>query len=192
MVVFLGWKTQTSSLNDTCHVQVEKVTIENRLYDAGHHSNPFMKSFGVVTINPVEKVQGAIWAESEQVMGRDRFRFTGFGHHKQLGQDGHSFKINRVCPQNLNHKIKIKVKKKGSEIIHWIFDRFLGFTHLHEREIIVDNQSQKSCRSEKKFNAERVVIAIVGGLEFEINKIKCGIGCTDEEDLKDVEKNEID
>jgi hypothetical protein len=47
-------------------------------------------------------------------MGRDRFSFTSFLHHKQLGQNGHRFQIDGESPQDL-HQAELMVEHKGQQ-----------------------------------------------------------------------------
>jgi len=52
------------------------------LDDAGTDGNEIVKSFVVVSVDPVEQVESSIHAQSEQIMAGDRFSLSGFTDHK--------------------------------------------------------------------------------------------------------------
>lgn len=48
---------------------------------------------------------------------------------------------------------------------------------------MVDKECQASNWDDQEFHPESVVVAIVGGLEFNVDQVNCGIGTCDVEDL---------
>lgn len=87
-------------------------------------------------------------------MGSDGFGFSSLADHEQLGQDGHRLQVDGECPQDLK----------------W-------------REIMVDKEGQTSHGHYQEFNAECVVVAVVGCLEFHEHQVDGGIGRANEDAL---------
>lgn len=85
-----------------CHVKVEEVTIENSLDDPSHDGNHVKEALKVEPPDPVEEVEGAIDAQTEQIVGSDGLGLAGLANHKELRQDGHRLKVNGKGPQNLS------------------------------------------------------------------------------------------
>lgn len=56
-----------------------------------------------VTPNPVEDIQGAITAETEDVMGCNVLDLSGFLQQIELWQDGNSFEKDGECPDNFKN-----------------------------------------------------------------------------------------
>lgn len=49
-------------------IEIEEIAVENRLNDTCEDSNPVMKSFHVVSIDPIEEIESPIGSKSKQVM----------------------------------------------------------------------------------------------------------------------------
>lgn len=82
------------------NVQVEEVAVENGLDDTSDDSDHIVETLAVVSINPVEDVEAAVGAETEQVVAGDRLGLARLAHHKKLWQNCDRFQINGKCPQN--------------------------------------------------------------------------------------------
>jgi len=65
----------------------------------------------VVAINPIQYVESAVAAKSEQIVTCDGLGMTGLADHKQLRKYGDSFEVDRKGPQ-----------------------------YLHERKLMIDNE----------------------------------------------------
>ena len=71
-------------------VEIEEIAIENSLDASGNDGDDVIETFAVVSEDPVEDVEATIGAESKQVVASNALGFSGLGHHKKLGQDGHT------------------------------------------------------------------------------------------------------
>ena len=91
------WWALTSS-----DVQIEEVSVEHSLDDAGDDSDGIEELLDVVAVHPVEDVQRAVGAEGEQVVRRDSLRLASLGQHEQLWHDRYRLQVNAECPQHLN------------------------------------------------------------------------------------------
>lgn len=69
--------------------------------DPGNNGNSIVVTFPVVSINPIEEIEGPVRTEGKKVVRRDALRLAGFAHHKQLRQNSDRFQINAERPQNL-------------------------------------------------------------------------------------------
>lgn len=63
-------------LNTFGNIEVEKVAIQDGLNDPSNYSNPVLEIFAIITVDPVEDVEGTIGAQSKQVVRCDRFSFS--------------------------------------------------------------------------------------------------------------------
>jgi len=117
----------------------------------------------VVSVDPVEDVECTVGAQREQIMRGDGFSFARFGYHEELGQDGDGFQIYREGPQ-----------------------------HLHHRHAMVDQHRQAGDWNDDEFDAECVVVRVVGSPEFDENEIAGSDGGDDEDTFHDcvVERDE--
>jgi len=78
------------SLENFGDVEIEEIAIENSLDASGNDGDDVIETFAVVSEDPVEDVEATIGAESKQVVASNALGFSGLGHHKKLGQDGHT------------------------------------------------------------------------------------------------------
>ena len=85
-------------------VQVEEVTVQDGLDNAGHHSNEVEEALEVEAPDPVDEVQGAVEAQEEQVVGGDGLCLPGLADHEELRQDGHRLQVDGEGPQDLREK----------------------------------------------------------------------------------------
>jgi len=150
----LSWKHNLLPSHDLGHVQVEEVAVEDSLDNSCDNCDDIIESFEVVAVNPVEDVESAVGTESKQVMGGDGLSFSGFGHHEELGEDGHAFQIDGESPKN-----------------------------LHDTELMVQDKGEDSNRSEEEFHTEGVMIAIIGSFEFHEHQVDSASCAGDEENL---------
>jgi len=60
-------------------------------------------TFNVVSVDPVEDVEETVDAESEEVMRGNRFGFSGFLDHEELGKNGHRLQVDGERPKDLHH-----------------------------------------------------------------------------------------
>ena len=84
-----------------CNIQIEEVTVENSLDAASHDGNQIKESLKVVTVDPVENVEGAVGAEGKQVVAGDRLGLARLADHEELRQDGHRLQVDGERPQDL-------------------------------------------------------------------------------------------
>jgi len=56
----LSWKHDLLAGHHLGHVQVEEVAVQNRLNDASHDSDDVIEAFEMVTVDPVEDVEGTV------------------------------------------------------------------------------------------------------------------------------------
>lgn len=63
------------------------------MHDAGQDGDKIIEIFGIVTVDPVEDVESAVGAESEQVVTGDRLGLARLADHEQLWQDGHRLQV---------------------------------------------------------------------------------------------------
>ena len=70
-------------------VEVEEVTVEDRLDQACHDGDEVKEALEVVAPDPVEEIERAVDAQRKQVVARDGLRLARLAHHEQLRQDGH-------------------------------------------------------------------------------------------------------
>ena len=71
-------------------VEIEEVAVEDGLHTTGNNGDDVIKAFAIVSVDPVEDVEATVGAESKQVVASNALGFSGLGHHKKLGQDGHT------------------------------------------------------------------------------------------------------
>ena len=67
----LSGEGELLALEHLGYVQVEEVAVEDGLNDAGNDGDEVEEALRVVAVNPVEQVQAAVQAESEQVVSGD-------------------------------------------------------------------------------------------------------------------------
>ena len=82
-------------------IKVEEVTVEDSLDHTGHYGDHVKEALKVETPDPVEEIQGPIQAQTEQVVGGDRFGLAGLADHKELRQDCHRLQVDGECPKDL-------------------------------------------------------------------------------------------
>lgn len=68
------------------------------MHAASHNRNDVIEAFEVVSVHPIEDVEGAVHAESKQVVRCDGLCLASFRHHEQLGQDSQRLQVNREGP----------------------------------------------------------------------------------------------
>ena len=159
-----SWKNNFLARHHLGDVQVEEVTVEDGLDDPGHNGDGVVEILVVITVDPVEDVETTVGAESKEIMAGDRLRLPGLADHEELGQDGHALQVDGEGPEDLHHA-----------------------------ELVVEETSQEGGRSQEELHSEGVVVAIIGGFEFEIHQIDRAGGAADEEKLHDgvVETDEV-
>lgn len=131
---------------------------------AGEDRDQVEKSLEVVSVGPVKDVQSPVGAEGKKVMRCDRFGLSGLADHEQLGQDGDRLQVDGKGPQD-----------------------------LHDVEGMIDDQRNEGRRNQEEFYSECVMIAVVGGLEFEQHEINGPVRGSDEEHLHNgvVDRDEV-
>lgn len=108
--------------------------------------------FHEVTPNPIEDIQGAITAETKDVMRGDIFNLTGLLKEEELRDDGDSLEKDGKSPDDF----------KGSK------------TNMKY-------QGTYSCTSHEKLNTKSIINAIVSVLVADVNEIN-GVGRRGEEE----------
>lgn len=56
-------------------------------------------------------------------------------------------------------------------------------THLQEREVVVDENSETSNRNDEELHSETVMVAVIGGPELHVDQVDCGIRTSDVDHL---------
>lgn len=143
-------------MDDTSDIKVEKVGVEDGLHDSGNNSNGVEEAFGVVSVDPVENVEESVRSESEEVVSSDGFGISRAREHEELGHDGDGFQIDGEGPH-----------------------------HLHEHELVVDDECENQARDHQKFDAESVVVTIVCCLEFHPHEVDGSNGSSKKENFHD-------
>jgi len=87
-------------------------------------------------------------------MGCYSLCFSGLGHHEQLWEDCDTLEIYREGPEN-----------------------------LHNTEFMVEDQGEDGDWSKEEFNAECIVVAIIGCFELYKHQVDCSNCAGNEEDL---------
>jgi len=157
-------QSELLSLHHFGDVKIEKVAVKDGLDTAGEDRDQVEEPLEIVSVSPVENVQSPVSTESEEVMGSNRFSLSGLANHEQLRQDRDGFHVNREGPQD-----------------------------LHRVERVVDNQGNQGRRDQQEFYSECVMIAVIGGLEFDEHEINGSVGSGDKKDLHDgiVNRDEV-
>jgi len=146
----LSGEGELLALEHLGYVQVEEVAVEDGLNDAGNDGDEVKEALRVVAVNPVEQVQAAVQAESEQVVSGDGLSLASLADHEQLGKDGDRFQVDGESPQDLQCA-----------------------------ELVVDQEGETADGNNEKFRPESVVIAVVGGLELDVDEVDGEVGATD-------------
>jgi len=120
----------------------------------GHDGDYVVESFGVVSVDPVDDVEGPVGAQGKQVVRGDGLCLAGLGDHEELGEDGHGLQVDGQGPQNLHH-----------------------------RELVVQEERQQHARTQQELDPEGVVVVIIGCLELEEHEIDGPDGGGQEEDF---------
>lgn len=90
------WRKPTFS-----NIKVEEVTVEDSLDYTRHDGDHVKEALKVVTPDPVEKIEGPIQAQAEQVVGGDSLSLPGLADHEELGKDCHRLQVDGECPKDL-------------------------------------------------------------------------------------------
>lgn len=143
-------------MDNTSDVEVEEVGVENGLNDSGNNGDWVEEALGVVSINPVEDVEESVRSEGKEIVSGDSFSVSSSRKHEELGHDGDGFQVDRECPHN-----------------------------LHKHEFVVDDQSENDTWDNKEFDAEGIVVSIVGCLELHPHQVDSSDGSSEEENLHD-------
>jgi len=61
----LSWKLQFFAFENLGYVEIEEVTVENRLNAPSHNCDDVIKTFPVVPEDPVEDVEGAVGSKGK-------------------------------------------------------------------------------------------------------------------------------
>lgn len=157
------------------YVQVEEVTIEDRLNGTGKDNDQVVVALNEVAIQPVQQVQSPITAQRKQIVAGDALGFARLRDEEQLRQNRHRLQVNRECPQNLwNGKLKTVNR-------HTIIGRIQFY--LHHTEIVIDQQCQNDAGYQQKLDAEGIVIVVVRSPELQVDEIDGGATARQEHHL---------
>lgn len=77
----------------TGHVEIEEIRVEHRLHDTGNRGNRVEEAFGLISVEPVEDVEGPVDAQCEEIVSGDRLGVSGSGKHEELGHDGDGLEV---------------------------------------------------------------------------------------------------
>lgn len=159
----LSWQTQLLSFQHFCYVEIKEITVQDCLNDACHDGDHVEEAFEVEAPDPIHEIQGAIEAEEEQVVSGDGLGFSGLADHEQLWEDGHGLQVDGERPHD-----------------------------LQRREVMVDEEGQAADWDDQELCSERVVVAIIRGLELHVYQVNRGIGTCDIDNLHGgvVQRNE--
>ncbi len=130
------------SLEDLGDVKVEEIAVEDRLDAAGYDGDDVVEALEVVTVDPVQDVQTPVRSEREEIMRCDRLGLARLGHHEELRQNGHRLQIDGERPE-----------------------------HLHNAELVIEEERQNRHGTHEELDPERVVVVIVGGLELDEHQV---------------------
>jgi len=133
-------------------IQVEEVAVEDGLHTTRHNSDQVEESGVVVSVDPVEDVEGTVRSQCEQVVRGDGLRFTRLRDHEELWKDGDRLEVDGEGPQ-----------------------------HLHHRHAVVHQHRQTGNRNDDELDAECVVVGIVGASKLEEDEVTGGKGCNNED-----------
>jgi len=160
----LRWEGQLLSLQHFRDVEIEKVAIEDGLDTAREDGDQVEKALEIVSVGPVEDVESPVGPEGEKVVRGDRFGLSSLADHEQLGQNGDGLQVNGKGPQ-----------------------------YFHDVERMINHQRNQRRGNQEKLYSESVMIAVVGGFEFEQHEIDGPVRGSDEEDLHDgvVNRDEV-
>ena len=86
-------------------------------------------TFEVVSVDPVEDVEGAVGSEGEEIVRGDGLCLARLGDHEELRQDGDRLQVDGERPQ-----------------------------HLHHAELVVEDQGQQGRGKQQELNAERNIL----------------------------------
>jgi len=92
-------------------VEIEEVAVEDGLHTTGNNGNDVIKAFAIVSVDPVEDVEATVGAESKQVVAGDALSLSSFGHHEELGQNGHALQVDGEGPEDL-HDAELMVENQ--------------------------------------------------------------------------------
>ncbi|KAH8246760.1 hypothetical protein KR038_008032 [Drosophila bunnanda] len=145
---------QLLALKNFGNVQVEEIAVKNGLDDSGKDRDEVVVRLHHVPVYPVEQVERTIRSQGEEVVAGDGLGLPGFAHQEQLRQNGHRLQIDGEGPQ-----------------------------HLHDRKLVIDHQRQEGARHQQEFDAEGVVVVVVGGLKLHVHQVDRGAGRGQEEHL---------
>lgn len=64
----LGRQPKASALDHSGYVQIEEITVEHGLNDAGNYGDQIVVVLGEVSVDPVQQVERTIRAQCEQIV----------------------------------------------------------------------------------------------------------------------------
>ena len=176
-----GRKLKLLALENLRDVKIEEVAVEDGLDTSGNDGDDVVEPLDVVSVDPVEDIEAAVGAESEEIVAGDGLSLASLADHEELGEDGDALQVDGEGPED-----------------------------LHDTELVVEDQSQEDARSEEELHSEGVVIPVVSRLnnsyincvigfnyspshlKFHIHQIDGPSSAADEENLHDgvVERDE--
>lgn len=124
-------------INDTSRkptfgdIKVEEVTVKDCLDHASHNGNHVKEALKIEAPDPVDKIEGSIQAQAEQVVGGDCLRLTSLADHEELRQNCHRLQVNGERPKDLmTKKINLDVHDTVNFTLQKGSITFTGWTHL--------------------------------------------------------------
>lgn len=71
------------------YIQVEEITVQYGLHNPSYNCNQVKEALEVVSVDPVQEVQGPVGAEGKQVVAGDGLGLARLTDHEQLRKNGH-------------------------------------------------------------------------------------------------------
>ena len=130
-----GRKLKLLALENLRDVKIEEVAVEDGLDTPGNDGDDVVEPLDVVSVDPVQDVEAAVGAESEEIVAGDGLSLASLADHEELGEDGDALQVDGEGPED-----------------------------LHDTELVVEDQSQEDARSEEELHSEGVVIPVVSRL----------------------------
>lgn len=157
LVGYLDRELELLALEDLGVVDVEEVTIQDSLNNAGNDGDPISLVVGVheISVDPVRNVQGSVATQSEQVVRCDGFGLASSLKHEELGKNGHRLQPDGKGPHDFGKGVLVR-----------------------------EQNGQHSGASEEVLDAEGVDVGIVCrlvGVGHEVDDVSLG---SDEHDFK--------
>ena len=110
----------------------EEDNVEKSLKNSSNNSNDVVKSFKIISVNPVEDVEATIGSKSKEIIDIDHVNDTSVVDNVELRNDGNTLEVDGEGPEN-----------------------------LHDTQLVIDQGSQSKSWDDQKINIEAVSFGII-------------------------------